>query len=96
MLKLLWVLLKVAWRKRFVHPEWQEANGVFIIKEGIASALHQLRPISLFNIEGKIFFSVIAKRLVRFVLCNGYVDTAVQKVSIPGFSGCLEHSSVIW
>lgn len=25
-----------------------------------------------------------------------YIDTSVQKAGIPGFSGCLEHSSVLW
>lgn len=26
---------------------------------------------------------------------NKYVDTSVQKGSIPGFSGCLEHTGVL-
>ena len=27
---------------------------------------------------------------------NKYIDTSVQKAGIPGFSGCLEHTSMIW
>lgn len=26
---------------------------------------------------------------------NGYIDTAIQKGGIPGFSGCLEHAGVL-
>ena len=26
---------------------------------------------------------------------NGYIDTAIQKGGIPGFSGCLEHTGVL-
>jgi Reverse transcriptase (RNA-dependent DNA polymerase) len=94
--KKLWGLLKVAWRKKVVHPEWQIADGVFIPKEEKSVELSQFRPIALMNVEGKIFFSVLAKRVSTFVLENGYIDTTIQKAGIPGFSGCLEHSCVIW
>lgn len=50
----------------------------------------------MLNDEGKIFFSVLARRMTNFLLENGYVDTSCQKVGVPGFPGCMEHSSVIW
>lgn len=43
--------------------------------------------------EGKIFFSVIAQRISRYLLNNRYIDTSVQMQSISGFPGCLEQSS---
>ena len=30
------------------------------------------------------------------MLENGYINTSVQKAGIPGFPGCLEHTSMIW
>ena len=60
-------------------------------KEKDSRKIGQFRPISLLNVEGKIFFSVIAERMTRFVINNGYVNTSIQKVGVPGFPGCIEH-----
>ena len=53
-------------------------------------------PISLLNVEGKIFFGVLARRMTTFLLSNHYINTSVQKAGIPGFTGCLEHPQMIW
>jgi hypothetical protein len=95
-LKVLWNLLRIMWKKKAVHPSWQIAEGVFIPKEENSVKIEQFRPIALLNVEGKVFFSIVARRLTRFLLENGYIDTFVQKAGIPGFSGCLEHSCIIW
>ena len=92
----LWKLLREAWRESFVPVEWCLANGIYIPKEENSSELSQFRPISLLNVEGKIFFSVLSRRLSNYVLQNGYIDTSVQKAGIPGFPGCLEHANAIW
>ena len=76
--------------------DWNVANGVYIPKEQNSSDIGQFRPISLLNVEGKMFFAVLAKRLTKYLLSNGYVDSAVQKGGIPGVPGCLEHASMIW
>jgi len=34
--------------------------------------------------------------LSTYLLKNGFIDTSVQKVGIPGSPGCLEHINVIW
>ncbi|KAI8498014.1 hypothetical protein Bbelb_239580 [Branchiostoma belcheri] len=94
--KRLWKLLKVVWRQDVVPLSWNKADGVYIPKEENSSTLGQFRPISLLNIEGKIMFGVLAGRLASFVLENGLVNTSVQKAGVPGFPGCLEHSSMIW
>jgi len=64
-------------------------------KEKDATGISQFCPISLLNIEDKIFFSIIAQRLSTCLLKNGFIDTSVQKAGIPGFSGCLE-INFIW
>ncbi|KAK0150885.1 hypothetical protein N1851_008007 [Merluccius polli] len=43
-----------------------------------------------------MFFSVVAKRMTSYLLENSYIDTSCQKVGIPGFPGCVEHSAMIW
>ena len=89
-------LLQRAWREGLVMEDWCSADGVWIPKEQNASGLGSFRPISLLNIEGKIFFGVLAKRMTAFLLHNKYINTSVQKAGIPGFPGCLEHAQMIW
>ncbi len=95
-LKVLWKLMKVTWEKGIIPKAWRRAGGILIPKEKNSSTIHQFRQISLLNVEGKIFFSVVAQRLSAFLQKNNYVDTSVQKAGISGFSGCLEHANVIW
>ena len=72
------------------------ADGVYIPKEQNSSGLNQFRPISLLNVEGKIFFSVMAGRLTKYLMENKYLDVSVQKGGIPGVAGCVEHATMIW
>ncbi|CAG5130209.1 unnamed protein product, partial [Candidula unifasciata] len=95
-LKMLHVLLRQAWIRNHICPEWSKANGVYIPKEQDSKSLSQFRPISLLNVEGKIFFSVMARRLTQYLMTNKYIDTSVQKGGIPGVPGCLEHATMIW
>ena len=48
------------------------------------------------NVEGKILFSVLAQRIIKLSLENGYVNTTVQKAGIQRFPICLEHTYMIW
>ncbi|GFO32390.1 reverse transcriptase [Plakobranchus ocellatus] len=72
------------------------AEAVYIPKEQDSEGINQFRPISLLNVEGKIYFSVMASRLTKYLTENGYINTSVQKGGIPGVSGCLEHATMIW
>ena len=93
--KRLWKLLRVAWRKKEIPSTWLLAEGCFVPKEEQASRLEQFREISLLSVEGKIFWSVIAKRMTAFLMRNQYVDPSVQKGGISGYSGCIEHTAAI-
>ncbi|KAI8490806.1 hypothetical protein Bbelb_315990 [Branchiostoma belcheri] len=95
-LRVLWKLMQVAWRKKCVPVSWRRAGGVLIPKERVSSTIDQFRNISLLNVEGKLFFTILAKRLTSFLLSNSYIDTQVQKAGIPGFPGCIEHANTIW
>ena len=95
-LRFLWKLMKVAWQKGIIPVNWRRATGVLIPKDKNSTEISQFRPISLLNVEGKIFFSVLAQRMSRYLLSNGLIDTGTQKAGISGFAGCLEHTSMIW
>lgn len=58
--------------------------------------INQFRGIALLNEEGKIFFSVMARRLSNYFLANKYIGTSCQKAGVPGFPGCVEYSMMIW
>ncbi|KAK0146192.1 Retrovirus-related Pol polyprotein from type-2 retrotransposable element R2DM [Merluccius polli] len=66
-LRFLWRLMRTAWQKKMIPKAWRRAGGVLIPKEKDAVNISQFRPISLLNVEGKIFFSVIAP--MHLVLC---------------------------
>lgn len=47
------------------------------------------------DVEGKIFWSIIAKRLTKYLLANDFIDPSVQKGGILRYSGCLKHTAAI-
>ena len=55
-------------------------------------AINQFRTISRLNVEGKIFSSVMASRLTKYLTYH----ESVQKGGIPRVYGCLEHATMIW
>ncbi len=94
--KILCKLMWVVWKNQFIQVEWQEAVVIFIPKEWNSTTIDQFRSIALLNVEGKLFFSVLARRMTSFLSRNHYIDTSCQKAGLSGFPGCIEHTSVIW
>ena len=93
----LYKLLQEVWEYKLNPKEvFCLADGIYIPKVQDAVGIGNFRPISLLNVEGKIYFGVIARRLTNFLMGNNYIDTSVQKAGIPGFPGCLEHCQMIW
>ncbi|XP_021349432.1 uncharacterized protein LOC110466448 [Mizuhopecten yessoensis] len=95
LLRRLWQLICKVWKKGTIPACWKKAEGIFAPKEKDSKTVEQFRTISLLSVEGKIFFSILAKRMTAYMVENSYVDTSSQKGGIPGFSGCVEHTSVI-
>ena len=95
LLKILWRQLVVVWRKGVIPDEWTKAEGCFVPKEANSSTINQFRTISLLDVEGKIYFSILAKRMTSFMINNNYIDTSTQKGGVGGFPGCWEHNSMI-
>ena len=95
LLRFLLKLLRIMWRRGKVVGQWKYSQGIWIPKEEGAKKINQFRCISLLNVEGKIFFSLLNRRLVDFLLKNTYIDTSVQKGGVPGMPGVIEHTGVI-
>ncbi len=69
--------------------QWRHAEGVWIPKGDNSSNIKQFSVISLVSVEGKIFFSIVVRHMMEFLLQNEYIDTAVQKGGIPKLPGLL-------
>ena len=95
LLRRLWKLLRVVWRKGVLPKEWMLADGCFIPKELVSEGIDMFRGISLLSVELKIYLAVFAKRMTSYMIENEYLDTHVQKGGIPGQSGCIEHNAVV-
>lgn len=73
----LWKILRVIWRRGKVAQQWRSAEGVWVPKEEKSTIIEQFRTISLLNVEGKIFFSILSQRLSDYFLKNQYIDPSV-------------------
>ena len=92
----LFLLLKELWREEGLVDDWCKAEGIYLPKEANAEAIGDFRPISILNVDGKIYMGILAKRTVDYLQRNGYINESVQKAGIPGIPGCVEHAATIW
>lgn len=86
----------ISLEKQKINDQGNTADSVYIWKEQDSSSIDQFRPISLRNVEGKIFFSVMASRLSTYLLENKYLDVSVQNGGILSVAEYLEHVTMIW
>ena len=93
-LKLWHTILRAAWSN--LSEQWVSAGGAYIPREQNSTVINQFQQISMLNVEGKIFFSVMASRVTKYLTKNGYINTSVQKGGIPGVSGCFQHTAMVW
>ena len=94
--KQLFLLLRQMMRKKDAAKRWFVAEGIYLPKEEEAKEIGQFRTISLLNVDGKVYFGILAGRVMKFVQANGYIDETVQKAGVPGIPGCVEHAYAIW
>ena len=82
-----------------VPLNWRISDGVFIPKvdKPTATDINDYRQIALMNVEGKIFWALVGKRLYQYLVeDNRYIKTVSQKGSIRKMAGCWEHTSMVW
>ena len=94
--KNLWDLLRSGYKLEEYPDNCRYFEGVYIPKADGDFSPSSGRPISLGNIQGKIYLAILAKRLTSFVVSNGYVDLSIQKGGVPGVRGCTEHFGAMW
>ena len=94
--KQLFLLLRQMFRKKDAAERWFIAEGIYLPKEEESKEIGQFRTISLLNVDGKIYFGILAARVMGFVQANGYINETVQKAGVPGIPGCVEHAFAIW
>lgn len=75
------------WNEVEKNMKHQPLDQMLYCIEKNASSIGQFCQISQLNVEGRIFFSVLAQRLSTFLQRNNNVDTSVQKAGIQGISG---------
>ena len=92
----LFLLLRELWRDGGIVDDWCRAEGIYLPKEANAEAIGDFRPISILNVDGKIYMGILARRTVEYLQRNGFINESVQKAGIPGIPGCVEHASSIW
>ena len=82
-----------------VPLQWRVAAEVYVpkVKPPNPNKIDDFRPIALLNVEGKLFFSLIAKRLEDHIIKkNKFVQTSIQKGCMEKVPGCWEHMSLVW
>ena len=95
----LYNIMVSCYNSKSVPINWRIAREIYIPKteEPIVSEISHFRSIALLNVEGKIFFGLIAKRLYdHIILKNKFIDTASQKGCMENTPGCWEHMSMVW
>lgn len=96
----LFKLMKAAVSSDKVPLKWRISDGVFIPKvENPDTTMidGQYRQIALMNVEAKLFWSMISRKLYNHLIKeNKFIDTTVQKGSIQGMPGCWEHTAMVW
>ena len=90
--RMLYTIVCRAWSSTDIPLFWQQAIIIVIPKSDNLGDPSLFRPIALANSDGKIFFSLLSKRLTTYVLANNFVSTKQQKGFLPDIPGCLEHS----
>ena len=91
---MLYSLTRKAWYGD-IPDTWAQAAVILLFKDEDPTDPANYRPIALQSCSGKIFFSIWAKRLERFMTSNGYFKRSKQKGFLQGVAGCSEHIAAL-
>jgi hypothetical protein len=82
------------WRDKCIPSAWQIGRIKLLDKGKGTGKPGEMRPISILNSEGRLFWTVYQERLATYMTGNGYIDRSVQKAFLPGMAGCIEHGTM--
>ena len=97
--RFLFKIFQTCFKKTVVPVQWRSACEVYIpkITSPSESKISDFRPIALLNVEGKLFFSLVSKRLeTHLILSNKFINRSIQKGCMEKVPGCWEHLSMVW
>jgi hypothetical protein len=92
--KRLWLIVKRIWRERVIPKAWKIGRIKLLDKGKGCGQPDEMRPITILNAEGRIFFTVCQERMADFMVKNKYIDHSVQKAFLPEMAGCIEHGTL--
>ena len=87
------------WKEHKIADDWAQAFIILLKKGSLTEDLDvvsEWRPIAIAATVGKIYLSVIADRLQRFLVHNSYIPRKVQKGFLSGVAGCVEHTFMLY
>ena len=85
--------------KGIIPLQWRSAKEIYIpkVKPPTEHNISDFRPIALLNVEGKLFFSLVSRRLETHLISNNkFINKSVQKACIEKVPGSWEHISMVW
>lgn len=89
LLKLFWKLLGAAWITQSIPTSRSSAVISFTRKEKDSHAFNQFRGIDLLNMEGKISFSVLARRMINYLLAATPLKPEGRCAQVPWLCGAV-------
>ena len=92
----LYKLERLAWTKREIPKDMQVGRVRLLPKSDKTDHPSLMRPISVLNAEGRLFWTFYQTRLSKFMLANNYIQLKVQKAFLHGVAGCIEHTTSHW
>ena len=95
-MEFLFKIFKSCTKLSLIPIQWRTASEVYIpkITPPNTSKIEDFRPIALLNVEGKLFFSLVSKRLEDHIIHkNKFINVSIQKGCMEKVPGCWEHIS---
>ena len=97
--KFLFKIFQACFKRCEIPIQWRSAQEIHIPKVSNPSEnkLSDFRPIALLNVEGKLFVSLVSKRLETHLIHNNkFINNSIQKGCMEKIPGCWEHLSMVW
>ena len=92
-------IFQACFRRCKVPIQWWSAQEIYIPKVSSPSGnkLSDFRSIALWNVEGKLCFSLVSKCLEAHLIHNNkLINNSIQKSCIENIPGCWERLSMVW
>ena len=89
--KFLFKIFQTCFKRCEIPIQWRSAQEIYIpkVSSPCENKLSDFRPIALLNVEGKLFFSLVSKRLEAHLIHNNkFIDNSIQKGCMEKIPGC--------